>query len=185
MKKIIVSEWITIDGINDADTMQEWFSPFDSIAKNEYIRNSILRADTLLVGRTTYEMLASYWPHQLNDDNGPASKINSMKKVVVSTKLEKAVWNNSTIISKNIVEEIRKLKQEQGNEIQIPGSATLVQSLMKENLIDVFHLLVHPIIIGRGKRFFRDGMNTSGMKLVRTENYDQGVVLLCYESINK
>jgi dihydrofolate reductase len=181
MRKLIVSEWMTLDGVFDADTMPEWFSPFDSIAKNEYIRKSILDADALLVGRTTYEMLAAYWPQQTNDDNGPAGKINSMKKFVVSAKLEKADWNNSAIISKDIVEEVRKLKQQEGNEIQIPGSATLVELLMKENLIDEYRFLVHPIIIGSGKRFFKDGMQTKGMKLVKTQTLDKGVVLDCYQ----
>ena len=181
MRKLLVSEWMTLDGVFDADTMPEWFAPFDSIAKNEYIRKSILESDALLVGRTTYEMLAAYWPQQMNDDNGPAGKLNSMKKFVVSAKLEKADWNNSAIISNDIVEEIRKLKQQEGNEIQIPGSATLVQLLMKENLIDEYRFLVHPIIIGSGKRFFKEGMQTKGMKLVKTQTLDKGVVLDCYQ----
>lgn len=185
MRKLIVSEWMTLDGVFDADTMQEWFSPFDTVAKKEYIRESIVSADALLVGRTTYEMLAAYWPHEKNDDNGPASKINSMEKFVVSRKLEKADWNNSKIINKDIIEEIKKLKQQKGNEIQIPGSASLVQSLMKENLIDGFRFLIHPVIIGSGKRFFKDGMKTSGMKLVKTQAIGKGVVLLCYQLENK
>src|SRR5688572_934695 len=185
MRKLIVSAWLTLDGIFDADTMQEWFFPFNSIAKDEYIRRSILEADALLVGRTTYEMLASYWPFQLNDDNGPASKINTMKKFVVSAKLEKAGWNNSSIINKNIIEEVTKLKLQNGNEIQIPGSPTLVQSLMKANLIDEFRFLVHPIIMGSGKRFFKDEMKTAGMKLVKTQTLDHGVVLLCYQVVNE
>ena len=176
---------MTIDGIFDADTMQEWFFPFNSNAKNEYIKNSILKADALLVGRTTYEMLASYWPHQLNDDNGPASKINSMKKFVVSTRLEKTEWNNSTIINNNIIDEIKKLKQQNGNEIQIPGSATLLQSLIKENLVDEFHLLIHPLITGKGKRFFKEEMKTPGMNLIQTQTIDNGVVLLCYQLVKE
>ncbi len=176
---------MTLDGVFDANTMREWFTPFDSMAKTTYIRESILDADALLVGSTTYEMLAAYWPHEMNDDNGPASKINSMKKFVVSRKLERAEWNNTTIINKQIIEEIRKLKQQKGNEIQIPGSATLVQSLIKENLIDEFRFLIHPIIMGSGKRFFMDEMNTSGMKLIKTKTIDKGVVLLCYQSVGK
>jgi len=181
MRKLVVSAWISIDGVFDADTMPQWFSSFDSLSKNEYIRDSIVKADALLIGRTTYEMLASYWPLQLNDDNGPAGKINSMEKFVVSTTLEKPAWNNSTIINKNIIEEIRELKNQNGNEIQIPGSATLVHSLMKANLIDEYRFLVHPIIMGSGKRFFKDEMKTSGMKLILTQTFDKGVVLLCYQ----
>lgn len=185
MRKIIASVWLTIDGIFDADSMHEWYFPFDSTAKSEYIKNSILGADALLVGRTTYEMLAAYWPNQLNDDNGPANKINSMKKFVVSTKLQKAGWNNSIIIKKNIVEEVRKLKHQSGNEIQIPGSATLVNSLLKENLVDEFRFLIHPIVMGAGKRFFNDEMKTLGMKLIKTQIIDKGVVLLCYGITNQ
>jgi len=181
MRKLVVSAWISIDGVFDADTMPQWFSPFDSLSKNEYIRDSIVKADALLIGRATYEMLASYWPLQLNDDNGPAGKINSMEKFVVSTTLEKPAWNNSTIIDKNIIEEIRELKNQNGNEIQIPGSATLVHSLMKANLIDEYRFLVHPIIMGNGKRFFKDAMKTSGMNLILTQTFDKGVVLLCYQ----
>ena len=184
MRRLIASEWMTLDAVFDADTMQEWFSPFDSVAKNEYIRESITGAGALLMGRVTYEMLAAYWPQQLNDANGPAGNINSMEKFVVSSQLEKAGWNNSKIISKDIAGEIKKLKQQKGNEIQIPGSASLVQLLMKENLIDEFRFLIHPVIMGSGKRFFKDGMKTAGLKLVKTQAIDKGVVLLCYESEN-
>ena len=164
--------------------MQEWFLPFDSTARKAYIRESILNSDALLVGRATYEMLGAYWPHEMNEDNGPASKLNTMEKFVVSSHLEKASWNNSKIINKDIVEEIKKLKQQKGNEIQIPGSASLVQSLMKENLIDEFRFLIHPVIMGSGSHFFKEGMLTSGMKLVKTQTFDKGVVLLCYQSLN-
>jgi dihydrofolate reductase len=183
MGKLIVFTWVTLDGIFDADTMQEWFFPFSSIAKDECIRKNILESEALLVGRKTYEMLASYWPHQSTDENGPANKINSMKKFVVSSKLQKADWQNSTIIDNNVIEEVKKLKRQEG-EIQIPGSATLVKLLMKENLIDEFRLLVHPIMMGEGKRFFKDEMKTTGMKLVKTQNFDKGVLLLCYQTGN-
>lgn len=180
MRKIIVSAWVTLDGVYDADSMQEWFMPFNSDEKMEYIKGSILHADALLIGRTTYEMFEAYWPNTTTDDEELANQMNSMQKYVVSTTLEKAEWNNSGIINTNIIEEIKKLKKENGNEIQIPGSATLVQSLMKENLIDEFRFLVHPIILGNGKHFFKDGMKTAGMELVKTRMFDKGVVLLCY-----
>ena len=96
--------------------------------------------------------------------------------------MEKAEWNNTTIISKNIVEEIAKLKQQNGNEIQIEGSATLVQSLMESNLIDEFRFLVHPIIAGKGERFFKDSMQSNGLKLISTQTLDKGVIVLCYQT---
>src|SRR6266487_4854323 len=181
MRKIIVSAWVTLDGIFDADTMEQWFIPYDSVGRQEYIRDGILKTDTILLGRTTYEMLAPYWSSMKNNEMGVAAKLNSVSKFVVSSTLKKAEWNNSTIISENVVEEIKKLKKQQGNEIQIEGSATLVQSLMEVNLIDEFRFLVHPVIMGSGKRFFRDGMQTRGMNLVKTQMLDKGVVLFCYQ----
>jgi dihydrofolate reductase len=181
MKRIIVSAWVTLDGVFDAETMQHWFFPYDSTQRQEYIKNGILKADTILFGRTTYEMLASFWPHQKNDDMGPASKLNSVDKFVVSTTLKKTDWNNTRIINKNIIGEIAKLKQQPGTEIQIEGSATLVKSLMGTNLIDEFRFLVHPVIMGGGKKFFIDGMPVMGLKLVKTETFDKGVVLLCFQ----
>jgi dihydrofolate reductase len=183
MRKLVVSAWVSIDGVFDADTMPQWFFPFDSIERQKYITKGIMDCDAILLGRTTYEMLASFWPYQTNDDMGPASKLNSVKKYVVSSKLKKADWNNTTIINENIVEEIKKLKAQNGTEIQIEGSATLVKSLMETNLIDEFRFLVNPIIAGNGKRFFKDGMQTSGLKLINTQTLDKGVIALCYQSL--
>ncbi len=185
MRKLVVSAWITLDGIFDADTMDQWFLPYDSKERQESIREGILTSSALLLGRTTYEMLASYWPYQKNDDNGPASKLNSVSKYVVSSTLKQADWNNSTIIPENVVEEITKLKQQSGHEIQIEGSAILVQSLMETDLIDEYRFLVHPIIMGRGKRFFKDGMVTTRLKLVSTKTYPLGVMALSYQPVKE
>jgi len=182
MRKIIVSAWVTMDGVFDSDSMGQWFIPYDSVERQNYIREGILACDAILIGRTTYEMLAPYWSVMKNNEMGVAAKLNSVAKYVVSSKLKKAEWNNSTIIGENIVEEITRLKQQAGNEIQIEGSATLVQSLMKENLIDEFRFLVHPVIMGSGKRFFKEGMQTTGLKLVKTQTLDKGVILLCYQT---
>src|SRR3954471_6985450 len=114
MRKLIVSAWVSIDGVFDADTMPQWFFPFDSIERQQYITKGIMDCDAILLGRKTYEMLASFWPYQTNDDMGPASKLNSMKKYVVSSNLKKAGWNNTTIISGDIVDEIKKLKAQNG-----------------------------------------------------------------------
>ena len=104
-----------------------------------------------------------------------------MTKYVVTSKPLQAQWNNSTIIKKNIVEEIAKLKQQPGQDILIEGSATLVESLAQAGLIDEYKLLVHPAIMGSGKRFFKDGMGMTKLKLVESKTLSLGVVLLCYE----
>jgi dihydrofolate reductase len=130
----------------------------------------------------TYEFIAPYWPPQKHNEYGIADKMNSMPKYVVSSTLEKADWNNSTIIKGDIIEEIAKLKQEPGQNILINGSAILVKSLMPTDIIDEYRFLVHPIIMGSGRRFFKDGMSTTKLKLVKTEAFPLGVVLLCYRS---
>ena len=182
MRKLIVSAWMTLDGVFDADSMDVWWNPYNSEERAAYITASINGSDALIFGRKTYEMLASFWPNQKNDDMGPASKLNSVPKYVVSSTLKIADWNNSTIINDNVVTGITKLKQQPGTEIQIEGSATLVKSLMEANLIDEYRFLVTPIIVGSGKRFFQDGMPMTKLKLVKTKTLSLGVILLCYEN---
>ncbi|MDB5086645.1 MAG: dihydrofolate reductase [Mucilaginibacter sp.] len=183
MRKLIVSEWITLDGVFDAEKMGEWFMPYDSESRQVYIQECHRTCDAILFGRKTYEMLAPYWSAMKNNEDGVADKLNSVPKYVVSSTLEKVGWNNSTIIKKNIAAEIGKLKQQPGNEIMLEGSAELVQLLMEANLVDEYRLMVHPVIMGSGKRLFRDGMHTAGLKLVKTQSLDAGVIVLYYQSV--
>jgi len=181
MKKLIVSAWISLDGIFDAELMNEWFNPFDSASRQEYIRNGILSADAFIFGRHTYQMLAPYWSSLKNNEMGVADKLNNAPKYVASKKLKTADWNNSTVIGENLPEEIKRLKQQPGAEIQIEGSAALVASLIKDGLVDELRLLVHPVIMGKGKKFFKDGATLAGLSLVKTEPLDKGVIALYYE----
>lgn len=182
MRQLIASAWITLDGVFDADSMAQWFQPFDSESRQNYIRDGILACDAFLFGRTTYEMLAPYWSTLKNNEMGIAGQLNSAPKYVVSSTLKKADWNNSTIISENVREEITRLKQRPGREIQIEGSGTLIQALTEGRLVDEYRLLVHPIILGSGKRFFRDGMHTKSLTLVKTIPLDKGVIALHYRA---
>ncbi len=183
MRKIIVSEFLTLDGVMEAS--EQWQPPYFSDDVAEEIRAEIHAADGSLLGRVTYEIFAAYWPLQTHNEFGIADKLNSEKKFVVSSTLEKAEWNNSTLIKGNVAEEVRKLKQQPGGDIRVVGSATLVQSLMQANLIDEYWLLVHPLVLGRGKRLFRDGIETTPLKLVEAKAFRSGVVLLCYQPDNK
>jgi len=181
MRKLIVKEWITLDGIFDGDTMEEWFSPFQSEERIEYVQNTVQSSDAMLYGRKTYEMLAPYWSKFKNNEMGIAEKLNSVPKYVVSSSLKSANWNNTSVISSNIVEEVSRLKNQPGQQILIDGSATLVQSLMGTALIDEYQFLVHPIVVGKGKKFFREGMHTPNLKLVKTKTFPLGVMLVCYQ----
>jgi dihydrofolate reductase len=183
MRKIIVSEWITLDGVFDSDPIffEKWFMPYHSNDRAESIQDGILGCDAILFGRKTYEMLAPYWSSLKNNEMGIADHMNSVNKYVVSKTLKTAEWNNSTIIRDDVVEEINKLKRQPDHDILIIGSATLVQSLMESDLIDEYRFLVHPIIMGTGKRFFKDETHTTKLKLIKTKALDLGVILLWYE----
>ncbi len=181
MRKIVVSEGVTLDGVFDTQTMGQWAAPFYSDEKDEFVRKSVLAADALLLGRTTYDLQAWYWPNQKEDKYGIANHKNSMTKYVITSKPLQAQWNNSTIINKNVVEELAKLKQQPGKDILIEGSATLVESLVQAGLVDEFRLMVHPVIAGSGKRFFKDGMGMTKLRLVESKPINLGIVLLIYE----
>jgi dihydrofolate reductase len=181
MRKLVVSEWVTLDGVFDADSMDQWFNPYHSDDRAKYIQETILASDAILLGDVTYEMLAPYWSSLRNNEMGIAGRLNSAPKYVVSSTPLKAKWNNSTLIKENVVEEVTRLKQQPGQDILITGSGTLVQSLMQTDLIDEYKFLVHPIIMGSGKRFFKERMDTTRLKLVKTKTFNLGVVLLCYQ----
>jgi dihydrofolate reductase len=181
MRKLIVSEWMTLDGVFDADTMEHWFNPYHSDARGAYIKGNIDTSDALVLGRMTYEMLAPYWSAQQNNEMGVAARLNSLPKYVVSSTLEKAAWTNSTIVRGKVTEAIAELKQQPGQDILIMGSAHLVHSLIEADLIDEYRFLFQPIVVGTGKRFFKEGMHTPGLRLVNSQTFELGVVLLCYE----
>jgi len=181
MRKIVVSESVTVDGVFDAETMGQWAAPYYSDGRDEFVRGIVLASDAMLLGRTTYDLQAWYWPAQKGDKYGIANHKNSMTKYVVTSKPLQAQWNNSTIIKKNVVEEITKLKRQPGKDILIEGSSALVESLAQTGLIDEYKILVHPAIAGSGKRFFKEGMGMTKLKLVESKTLSLGVVLLCYE----
>lgn len=189
MRKIITSEYVTVDGVMQAPGDPKefkyggWvFKLNDEQAMKEggkYASEQLFSCDTLLLGRITYEGFAKAWPN-MKDDSGFANKMNSMKKYVVSNTLDKLEWSNSTLIKGNIVEEILKLKQQPGKDILIYGSGELVNTLMHNNLIDEHRLWVYPVVLGSGKRLFREGVDITTLKLVDTKKFG-GVILLCYQ----
>jgi dihydrofolate reductase len=183
MRKLWVKAWMTLDGVFDADTMDRWWPPADKSAADyarriEYVAEEYLRGDTYLLGRTTYEMLWPGWSKDTTSDLG--SILHRMKKYVVSTTLETAPWEGSSIIKGNVAEEIAKLKQQPGKDIIIDGSATLVHSLMGTDLIDEYRFLVLPFIMGRGRRFFPEGTQETKLRLVESKVLSGGALALVY-----
>jgi dihydrofolate reductase len=181
MRKIVVSEGVTLDGVFDAQTMQQWAQSSYSDERDEYVQKIVMASDALLLGRVTYDLQAYYWPGEAAKKYAVADKMNNMPKYVVTSTPLKAQWNNTNIIKNNVVEEIAKLKQQPGKDILIQGSATLIQSLMQAGLIDEYKLMVHPVIAGSGKRLFKDGTGMTKLKLVECKPISLGVVALSYE----
>lgn len=180
MRKLVVSEGVSLDGVFDAETMGKWAVPYYSEERDEFVRGSVLASDTLLLGRKTYDIQAWYWPNQKEDKYGLANHKNKIAKYVVTSTPLQAEWNNSTIINKNVVEAIARLKEQPGKDILIEGSATLVESLAQAGLVDEFRFMVHPVMVGSGKRFFKEGMGMTNLKLIESKPIKLGVVLLTY-----
>jgi dihydrofolate reductase len=132
----------------------------------------------LLLGRVTYEIFAAHWPY----DEGPiADQLNSTRKHVASTTLEKAQWNNSTLIRRDVAEYVQRLKSEDGPEVQVHGSPGLIQTLLEHDLIDEYRLWIFPVVVGSGKRFFGEGTSPAALKLVDSKVSSTGVTINTYE----
>jgi dihydrofolate reductase len=175
MRKIVVTEFMSLDGVMEEPrwTFKYWN---DEIAKFKGEESSA--SDALLLGRVTYQGFAAAWPQ--SKDEG-ANYFNSVRKYVISETLEEPLeWHNSTLIKDNIVEEITNLKQQDGQDIAVHGSATLVQTLMQHDLVDRYRLLVYPVVVGKGKRLFEEGIPAT-LKLLESQSFSSGVVALIYE----
>lgn len=179
MRKIIVSEFLSLDGVMEAP--EKWVFPYQSQEVAQAIEAQAYDTEALLLGRNTYEIFAAFWPnYQGKQDARIADRMNNQPKYVVSTTLEQTSWDNSTLIRSNVLEEVRQLKQVPGGDIGLVGSATLVQSLIQADLIDEFRLMVHPVALGSGKRLINDSSQAAQFKLVDCHAFGSGVVLLTY-----
>lgn len=180
MRKLVAVELVSVDGVMESP--EEWASAYSDDEMNEANAAGMAASDALLLGRKTYEGMVAFWPKQ------PAGSpmvdyINSVRKFVVSTTLgEDLEWNNSVLIGGNkgnVAEEIAELKRQPGKAITVLGSGVLVRSLLREGLIDELTLMVHPVVLGRGKRLFDDGEQRS-LELVGATAFGSGVVSLVY-----
>jgi dihydrofolate reductase len=179
MRKIVVTEFVSLDGVIEEPA---WTFPYwnDEIATFKGEESSA--SDALLLGRVTYQGFAAAWPQ--SEDEG-ADYFNSVRKYVVSETLEEPLeWSNSTLIKDNVVEEITNLKHQDGKNITVHGSATLVRTLMQHGLVDRYRLLVYPVIVGKGKRLFEEGIPAT-LKLLESQSFSSGVVALVYEPDRK
>jgi dihydrofolate reductase len=180
MRKLIITEWVSLDGIFDAGSMNKWWLPFDSPGRQQYIQDTINNCEIMLYGRNTYEMLYPYWSSFQHDEQGVANTLNKCKKYVVSSKLKKAPWGNTTILGKNFIEDIEKIKKEDGGYILVQGSSSLVKPLIEAGLVDELKLLITPSIVGNGERLFLDDVHCN-LQFMDFKQFEKNVVLLSYK----
>jgi dihydrofolate reductase len=195
MKKLVVAEFVSLDGVMQAPGGAEedtdggfkhggWTMPYFHDDMGATLFEEINKADTFLLGRKTWQGHAEAFEPAPADDPF-ASVLNNLKKYVVSTTLKSAdAWRNSTIISENVVDEVRKLKEQPGKDIYVDGSSVLVHTLAQADLVDEYSLLVFPIVLGSGKKVFPDGFH-SGLKLIETKSFPTGVILSRYQPDRK
>ena len=176
MRKIVSGLSISLDGvIEDAD---QWMGPWFNPQLGQAIGSMMATQDAMLLGRVTYEGFAAYWPHQTGD---MADTMNGTAKYVVSGTLTSADWQNSTLIPAAAASaEIAELKQQQGQNIGITGSGTLVSSLLREGLLDELHLFIFPVVLGSGTRLFAAPGGKLPLKLIDSATFETGVVYLTY-----
>lgn len=155
MRKVVASEYVSLDGVmgdpGGAEKTRHggWSFQFWNDEAARFKFDELFASDAMLLGRVTYEGFAKAWP-SMKDEAGFADRMNNLPKYVVSKTLDTLTWNNSRLITGNIVEEVTKLKQEPGQDILLAGSSRLFQTLMQHDLIDVYRLMVHPVVLGKG-----------------------------------
>ena len=184
MRKIIVTEFITLDGVVEAPGGNEtphphggWQAKYSSREGGTYKMNELTSVDTLLLGKNTYDGFSNYWPTQTGNDF--ADRMNRYPKYVVSKTLQSAEWNNSHII-RDLPKEVAALKETDGGNILVYGSATLVKSLLHYNLIDELRLMLIPVVVGGGLKLFDDNLELRNFKLKHSQTFENGVVILEY-----
>jgi dihydrofolate reductase len=176
MRKIVAGLFVSVDGVVEAP--ETWSGPYFSPEIGQHIGSMMAAGDTMLLGRATYQTFAASFAGNTSDPM--AAQMNATPKVVVSTTLAGAEWENSTLIRGDVAAEITRLKQQPGKNINISGSATLVAWLLRQGLLDELDLLVFPVVVGHGKRLFDSDGSQTGLKLADSQTYPTGVVRLTY-----
>jgi dihydrofolate reductase len=182
--RIVVTEFVSLDGVMEDPGGSEdfkhgaWSFEFDRGEEgNRFKLDETLDSDALLLGRVTYEGFAESWPSREGEF---ADKFNSMPKFVVSSTLDKAPWNNSTVLKGDVVEQVSRLREERDGNVVVHGSAQLVQTLIEHDLLDELRLMVFPVVIGSGKRLFGDTTDKKPLQLVDSKTVGEGIAILIY-----
>jgi dihydrofolate reductase len=192
MSKIVVTNHLTLDGVMQAPAGPDedrrggfehggWATPNNDEVMGRVMGEGMSQGGALLLGRWTYEAFYAFWPHQ--KDNPYTEVLNNSQKYVASTTLtEPLPWMNSTLLEGDLGEAVTRLKEQPGKDIVVLGSGELIQSLMRQNLIDEYLLLIHPVVLGSGRRLFPDGSPPANLRLVDSVTTTTGVVIARYDS---
>jgi dihydrofolate reductase len=177
VRKVVSGLFISLDGVTEAP--DQWqFDHFDE-GMGEFLGGMLAEQDTVLLGRVTYQEWAGYWP--TSTDEPFASYINNVPKYVFSKTLSDAsAWQNTTLLKGNLTDEIGKLKAQPGKNLGVSGSVGLVRSLFRAGLLDELSLTIHPVVVGKGDRLFRDGDDLKRLKLVDSKTTPTGVIIATY-----
>lgn len=191
MRKLTLTAFMSLDGVvQGPGTAVEdtsggfdrggWLMPFADADMDEIVNEWFLQADDFLFGRRTYEIFASHWPNVVDEDNPVPTRLNKLPKYVVSTTLTSLEWSNSYLISRDVPEEVARLKAQPGNELQVHGSGVLARTLIEHGLVDEYRLWTFPIFLGAGKRMFENGAVPRTLKLVDGRTTSTGAMVHTY-----
>lgn len=175
-RKIVAGLFMSLDGVVEAP--EKWHFPYLNEEMGAAVGSMHAEADTLLMGRVTYETFAAAWPRRTGE---LADALNNIRKLVVSATLDKADWHNSTLIDGDVIAAVTQLKEQPGKNINLSGSISLTRALLETGLIDELRLLVHPIVLGTGQRLFPEGMRQVPLTLARSATFSTGVVDMTYQ----
>ncbi|WP_262284641.1 dihydrofolate reductase family protein [Micromonospora sp. MA102] len=192
--RLTITTFLTLDGVMQAPGGQEedrtggfdlggWLPPHFDETVGGWMGETFERAEALLLGRRTYDIMAAYWPHVTDPaQGGPDNPLNRLPKYVATTRDDELTWSGSHRLGDDLTAAVTELKNRPGGELQVHGSGALARSLMREGLIDTYQLLVFPVVLGRGQRLFADGVPPAGLRLTGTRTSGTGVTLLTYDS---
>lgn len=192
MRKVVVSINITLDGFMAGPHGElDWHFPLWNSEMADFAYEQLCMMDSILLGRVTYQAMASYWPYEANNSaNGRqecnyAYMMNHYEKIVFSKTLRTVEWRNARLVKKNIAKEVAELKQQPGLDMIIFGSGSIVSRLMQLDLIDEYVLWLHPVVLGKGIPLFRELQQAYPLKLLKTKTFSSGVVILYYEKATR
>ena len=191
MAKVVVSEFITLDGVIEDPGGAEgtefggWSLRFPTEKGQQFKYEELMASDVQLMGRVTYEEFAQAWPAMEEVAGDFGAKMNTMPKVVVSTTLTNPEWKNSIVAGGDLPTTVASLKEQYDGDILVPGSALLIESLREHDLVDEYRLMVHPVVLGQGKKLFQEGSTPVDLALIETRKAGPDVQLLIYRPTNR